>query len=80
MKIFGYEKEGTELIELTEVSIASSIDELEKLIGFLKSTAESHRLVENKTEMCHSHLRDWDESWNSEHPDVVVVTEFCEKK
>ncbi len=80
MKIYGYEKDNDNMIELNEVSIMSSISEMEQFIEFLKFAVESHSSVENSSELCHSHLRDWDENWINGQPDVIVVTEFKKTK
>lgn len=76
MKVFGYQKESELLSELREVSFKCTIEELEKLIDFLEQAKVEHSRVEGKTDLCHSHLRDWDETWEKGNPDVIVVSTF----
>ncbi|MCM1500925.1 MAG: hypothetical protein NC124_20900 [Clostridium sp.] len=35
-----------------------------------------HDIHNGKTDICHSHLKDWDLEWNKENADVIVVTEL----
>ncbi len=74
MKAFGYKKNSRKLIELCEVSFQSSIEELEKMIEFLQDVKAQHSSVINKTDLCHSHYRDWDTMWKDGSIDIVVVT------
>lgn len=74
MKIYGYQENGDVLLSLEEVSLQCTIEELEKIIGFLMNVKEEHAAVYGKTDMCHSHLRDWDSAWHSGEPDIVIVT------
>lgn len=74
MKVFGYQKDTENLIELQEVSILSNIKELDRIIEFLKDIKEKHNNLVGKTELCHSHYRDWDAEWKIGTPDIIVVT------
>lgn len=76
MKIFGYQKESEDLIELQEISFQADIKELDKMIKFLQSVKEEHGKVvlRTKEDMCHSHFRDWDGEWLISDPDIIVVT------
>ncbi len=74
MKVFGYQKESEELIELEEVSIQSDIGGLDKIIKFLQEVKEQHSKVIGEVELCHSHFRDWDVDWKFGSPDIIVVT------
>lgn len=76
MKIFGYQKDNDTLLGLEEVSLQCTIDELEKVIKFLLEERKQHTKVYKKTDICHSHLRDWDDDWKNGDPDLIVVTEF----
>ncbi|QSX06712.1 hypothetical protein JYG23_04470 [Sedimentibacter sp. zth1] len=76
MKIYGYEKNNEDMIELNEISIMSNINELKNLVSFLQNVVESHSNVVGETEMCHSHLRDWDENWDISQPDIIIATKF----
>ena len=76
MKLFGYEKDSDKLIELQEATFLSDIEELDKLIEFLKDVKEKHCKVVEKTELCHSHYRDWDVEWKDCSPDIIIATSF----
>jgi len=78
MKIYGYEKakheiDGEELLELREATIECSLDELKKIILFLEHTLKAHSLVD-KTNLCHSHYRDWEKDWSENSPDFIIFT------
>lgn len=74
VKVFGYQKDGEELIELQEVSFQSDIRELDKIIEFLQEVKEHHSKVIGEVELCHSHFRDWDVGWKAGSTDIIVVT------
>lgn len=74
MKVYGYQYESEDLIELQEVSFQGDITELDKLIKFLQLVKEQHSKVIGEMEYCHSHYRDWDTKWNNETADIIVVT------
>ena len=76
MKIFGYEKDRDDLLELEEVSLQCSIEELDKFIDFLHNVKKEHSTIVNKVEFCHSHFRDWDVTWKKGEADIIIVTEF----
>ena len=76
MKFFGYEKDSEKLIGLKEVTFDGNLEELEELINFLKDVQEEHIKVAQKTDMCHSHFRDWSSDWNTKDSDFIVVTRF----
>lgn len=74
VKVYGYQKENDDLIELQEVSIQTNLTELEKIIKFLENVKEQHRKVIGEMELCHSHFRDWDNGWKPDSTDFIVVT------
>ena len=76
MRIFGYQKDGQELLELREATISCRLDELDKIIDFLIEVRKKHASVAEITPMCHSHLRDWDNTWKKGDPDFIIVSEF----
>lgn len=79
MKIFGYEENNDNLLDLQEVSFQCDIKELEKIIKFLQDVKENHSKVINEVELCHSHFRDWDVEWKAGSTDIIVVTTFDDK-
>ncbi|WP_300304554.1 hypothetical protein [Anaerosolibacter sp.] len=79
MKVFGYQKDSEELIELQEVSFQSDIRELDKIIEFLQEVKEHHSKVIGEVELCHSHFRDWDVGWKAGSTDIIVVTTSKDK-
>ena len=76
VKVFGYQYDSEDLIELQEVSFLGNIRELDKLIKFLQQVKEQHSEVCGEVELCHSHFRDWDTEWNDETTDIIVVTTY----
>ena len=74
MRVFGYNKDCEELIELQEVSFLSNIEELEKIIRFLQDKKEQHIKVTNETDLYHSHFRDWDIAWKDGSVDIIIAT------
>lgn len=79
MKIFGYQKDSEDLLKLEEVSIQCSIGELENIISFLDKVKREHGTVEGRTDMCHSHFRDWNPTRKKGEPDIIIVTQFKEQ-
>ena len=63
MKIFGYQNDSENLLKLEEVSISCNIEELDKIVKFLYEVKNKHAAVADKTDVCHSHFRDWDLTW-----------------
>ena len=57
MEIYGYEREGDELLELEEVSLKISAHELDDLIDFLKLTCEL--MKKHGDDFGHEHFKDW---------------------
>ena len=74
LRVFGYQKDSEELIELQEVSFQSDIGELDKVIKFLQEVKKQHNKVIDEVELCHSHFRDWDVDWKVGSTDIIVVT------
>ncbi|MYL35641.1 hypothetical protein GLW05_18860 [Pontibacillus yanchengensis] len=74
MKVFGYQKDSENLMELQEVSFQSDIKELDKIIKFLQDVKEQHSKVMGEGEICHSHFRDWDSEWKVGSTDIIVAT------
>lgn len=77
MQIYGYQKDVDTLINLEEVSLQCTLEELDDIISFLTKTREEHAKVIEKTSMCHSHFRDWKSAWKQGNPDLIVVTSCC---
>ena len=74
VKVFGYQKDSENLIELQEISFQCSITELENIIKFLLNVKEQHTKVIDEVELCHSHFRDWQVEWKPGSTDIIVVT------
>jgi hypothetical protein len=77
MKAFGYQNEGEELVELREVSFLCDIEEIEKIMKFLQEVKAQHSAVINKTDLCHSHFRDWDVSWKEGSVDIIIASSIA---
>lgn len=78
MNIYGYEKNKKDLLEMSEISLQCSINELKLVIDFLNNTLEEHKSVKNKTDMCHSHFKDFNFQHDETDPDIIVVSKFKE--
>jgi hypothetical protein len=76
MKVFGYQFDSEELIELKEVSFETNIEEIDIIINFFQHVKDQHSKAFGKTELCHSHFRDWYTEWKAGTADVIVVTTF----
>lgn len=76
MQIYGYQKDVDTLINLEEVSLQCTLEELDDIISFLTKSREEHANVIEKTSMCHSHFRDWNSEWKQGNPDIIVVTTY----
>jgi len=74
MKIYGYQKDDDTLLKLEEMSLQCTIEELEKIIVFLKKVKMEHEKVSSGANICHSHWRDWDLTWTEGEPDIIIVT------
>ncbi len=74
MQIYGYQKNGDVLINLEEVSLQCTLEELDDIINFLTKLRKEHADVLGKTNICHSHYKDWKMEWNQGDPDLIVVT------
>ncbi|QAA33760.1 hypothetical protein [Clostridium manihotivorum] len=80
MKLFGYEKESEDLIELEEVSFECNIEELDKIIKFLQYVKCEHSKISSESGLCHSHFRDWDVEWKHESADIIIVTNYNDEQ
>ena len=76
MQIYGYQKKVDTLINLKEVSLQCTLEELDDIISFLIKSSEEHADVIGKASMCHSHFRDWNSTWKQGNPDIIVVTTY----
>ena len=56
MEIYGYQKSGDDLLELKEMSLLCTIEELGKVIDFLEEVKKTHTMVRDKTDICHLFL------------------------
>lgn len=74
MKFFGYKKGNDVLLQLVEVSLECTMSEMQDIIDFLNNAKKEHELIKGKTDMCHSHLRDFSSKWKKGAPDFIVVT------
>ena len=76
MQIYGYQKEVDTLLNLEEVSLQCTLEELDDIIAFLTKSREEHAKVIEETSMCHSHFRDWNSAWKQGDSDLIVVTTY----
>lgn len=75
MKIFGYERDQNDLLELEEISFKISPNEVAHLIDFFKETHQ--KMVEYERDFGHEHFKDWlrETQKSVENIDVIVVGE-----
>lgn len=73
MKAYGYSNED-KFVELTEVSLECSLDELNKITEFLIYANELHNSDKCKDKYCHSHYRDWVGKFNEKSSDLIIIT------
>lgn len=73
MKAYGYTIDGN-FVELKEVSLECDSDELIKISRFLNYAKELHNSDDCKDEYCHSHYRDWNQSFDEDSSDLIVIT------
>ena len=74
MKVHGYKNtEDDKLLSLNEASIYCTIEELEKLINFLKYVKDEFLKDDNFKYQCHEHYRDWDNNWTKESSDIIII-------
>jgi hypothetical protein len=74
MKAFGYEKRGgssPRLMEMEEVSFASSSASIREIARFLNKAADE--MDEQGANFGHMHLQDEWAEWTENWPDVIVV-------
>lgn len=75
MKVYGYEKNGEDLLELEEMTFLCNLEELDEIIQFLQYVKKEHTGVNGETESCHTHLQDWKDNWTKGSTDIIVQTE-----
>lgn len=74
MNISGISKTGVDLLELEQLMIQGSPEELIKLSKFLAHVAESIR--ENSDRFGHAHAKDFCDDWGEEKTDIVIFKPF----
>lgn len=73
MKIYGYSKNG-KFVNLKEVTLECSCDELKDIANFLSYAEEFHSSDAVNGEYCHSHYRDWSNLQQSLSSDLIIIT------
>ena len=72
MKIYSYQEEKEEYLDLKEISLVASADELKQVVKLLEKAI---KMKESKGGEDHIHLQDIWEEWSDELPDIVVTTD-----
>lgn len=73
MKIYGYEKDivdDEKLIELEEVTIQASSENLKKIAQFILETVKI--IDENHDKFGHEHFKDFMREYGWEGPDIII--------
>lgn len=75
MKITGRSWNGPEdeAIDLETITITCTLDELNRMLLFVKGLKRAYDQGRKKAEMCYSHFRDWDEEWTGDMPDIAII-------
>ena len=73
MKAYGYDLK-SKFVELKEVSLECSLEELKKIADFLNYADKLHSSDLCKNDYCHSHYRDWDKSFKIGSSDLIIIT------
>ena len=81
MRLFGYEKDGEDCLELKEATILCSIDEIDSLIQFLEQTRMEFNTVDKNAYdgVCHNHYRDYIDKWSDQCSDIIIYTDFSKE-
>ena len=74
MKIYGKNKKEKKELQLTEIVLDCSLEEIQKLSIFLQIVKERHEYFLDKENECHTHYRDWDKEWDNSLPDIIIAT------
>ena len=80
MKIYGYKKNCEKEYELSESSLLCSLEEINKLIEFLKYAKEYFSDEKYMEEPGHIHYKDWDENWKNNSSDFIIVYDVSNNK
>jgi predicted alpha/beta hydrolase len=77
MKGYGYPIDDEEMeapIPLKEITLVCSVDEIERIIGFLSHVKKTHKEIMGISDYTHSHYRDWDKTWSKKEVDFIIST------
>ena len=69
MNVYGYASDNDDIISLNEITLQASVDELNKLVDFLKNTIDS--MEKHKENFGHEHFSDFLKS--SSEIDVEII-------
>ena len=61
------------MLDLEEVSLQCTLEEINKMIKFLMEARKQHTKILRKIDICHSHLKNGDDGWRNGDPDLIVV-------
>ena len=70
MKIYSYQEESEEFLNLQEISFVAKSEELSEVVRFLQKAIELQK--SGKSDEDHIHLKDEWYGWNDSYPDIVV--------
>lgn len=73
MKAYGYSNTN-KFVELTEISLECTLDELKDITEFVIYANELHNSYSCKDEYCHSHYRDWTKNFDKKSADLIIIT------
>ena len=73
MKAYGYNTKN-KFVELKEVSLECSPEELKKIAEFLSYADKLHNSEQCKNGYCHSHYRDWGKDFKAGTSDLIIIT------
>ncbi len=78
MKAYGYDRTGKDPespLELREVALGLTVDEMDKVIAFLQDARQKFSRERPVPGQAHAHFRDWCDDWTPTEADIVLVYE-----
>ena len=75
MKIVGrrWSEAEEDAYPLDQITITCTLDEMNRLLLFVKGLKRAYEQGRKKAEMCYSHFRDYDEDWTADMPDIAII-------
>jgi hypothetical protein len=72
MKIYSYQEEKEQFLDLKEISIVARVKDLSAIVKFFQKAIELQESENNYDYESHIHLQDEWQEWNDSFPDIVI--------